>query len=294
MVEFFTERLTERTKYFSPQGSPLNINKKPLNIFGEEITERGTKGYGSLYRTNAPKYTFSKGDTIISKSSYIPAFESDITHPFQRKYYDFQQVWGKASPEPKAWIQGYRKPRSIVKEINAEQRLMPKFEVIHRPAWNPKTIRTSGLVIPERMLGFKPYTIMGYGGMRLGSTKFMYDQRKLQIPEHLQFQSTLKTPIYGGLPASSFKKLQTSLQMPEMKIDKSSRSIYIQSHDKLTDTLKLPAMKTSHIYNYSYSFPPFIPLRRRLSGGGGGVFGGGISSPFYKFREFKIPELKIA
>lgn len=244
---------------------------------GETYFESGLKGKaGSLYNIQNQKFV-------------KPITESELAlwHP------KVQWLYEKVIP--------YQKGRGI--SIAAKQTSVEGTEatgsLIGRQIETTRLVSTSGRVLkPSGVSTFLPVSIGLSKIGELGAYTFIrgtsHEVKQIQQPSFIYAPSN-RQQIYGGLSLSAFKSLdmslfksqQASLQIPKMKM------MQLEENIPLNKQMKASAMRTQMTYNYTNMFYPYVPFGKGLTGGGwdAGFSRGGASR--YKFREFKIPELKI-
>jgi len=82
-----------------------------------------------------------------------------------------------------------------------------------------------------------------------------------------------------------------NLQIPDMMHNNITETRYDFQQKKITGSI----LKTTNNFKYDYDFRfPLLPIPSKLSSTSGEeIFGNMKGRSRYKFREFKIPELKI-
>lgn len=276
-LERVTQRLSGMTKkyYYSYEKDlmyPVNQKNIPLNLFGDtnEILTI-EKGYGSMSRAGKTEYIYSRinkaGEpSIISRSSNIPALESEITTPFQKKYYAARQIWGKmpygSEIEPKAFINKRIRQPNLVKNIQAEQRLVPQLEIHQKPIWNPKTMRTGGIMIPDEFLSIKVGSSFSTFGAKIGAMKWAHEQRSLQLPETRRITEPMSLRFHGELTRSSFKQFNKNITLNDTDFDRLRKSDIITRQIEEQFTEQFPEQrfdKMNQMINQNIRIP-FIPM----------------------------------
>lgn len=211
---FITKTLIKKGEY--------SIYRKPVMELGDShwlvISDKQIGKFGSLYNVGKP-------------STLVPALESEMASPIQKKYLMTRGIYKPQMMASKKWIAEYREP--FMKNIRGESRLVSQFEVTEKMStWTPKTMRSQGLIIPSEYLSTKAGYKISSIGLRLGAMKWAYQQRGMQMPETRKIQTPASMKIYGGLPASMFKELNRSLQDQETRFDRWDQQISLMDQQQ--------------------------------------------------------------